>query len=29
MPLLSDKKNELIEKFRTHESDTGDRKSVV
>jgi small subunit ribosomal protein S15 len=23
MPLLSDKKNELIEKFRTHESDTG------
>jgi small subunit ribosomal protein S15 len=23
MPLLSDKKNELINKFRTHESDTG------
>ena len=23
MPLLADKKNELINKFRTHESDTG------
>jgi small subunit ribosomal protein S15 len=23
MPLLSDKKNDLITKFRTHESDTG------
>ena len=23
MPLLTDKKNELISKFRTHESDTG------
>jgi small subunit ribosomal protein S15 len=23
MPLLSDKKNDLINKFRTHESDTG------